>query len=70
MSTCLFNDGKLNLSYQLFPSWHGDWNGSRPSISGLRDELPSLMSKTELDSLLNLIQRPDVSEVFLGVAVR
>ncbi|KAH0834794.1 hypothetical protein J3R83DRAFT_10395 [Lanmaoa asiatica] len=54
------------LMHALFPSWKGDWNGSRPSISGLRDELPCLMSKAELDSLLNLVQRPDSH--FLKVA--
>ncbi|KAG8216417.1 hypothetical protein J3R82DRAFT_6522 [Butyriboletus roseoflavus] len=54
------------LMHALFPSWKGDWNGSRPSISGLRDELSCLMSKAELDSLLNLIQRPDSH--FLKVA--
>ncbi|KAF8434553.1 hypothetical protein L210DRAFT_3649054 [Boletus edulis BED1] len=47
------------LMHALFPSWKGNWNGSRPTISGLRDELPCLMSEPELDSLLNLIQRPD-----------
>ncbi|KAG9311773.1 hypothetical protein JVU11DRAFT_8016 [Chiua virens] len=47
------------LMHALFPSWKGDWISSRPSISGMRDESSSLMSKTELDSLLNLIQRPD-----------
>lgn len=63
MSALSENDKKLNSSYQLFPSWKGDWNGSRPSISGLRDELPCLMSKAELDSLLNLIRWPDVSYI-------
>ena len=61
--TLLENSVKINSSYQLFPSWKGDWNGSRPSISGLQDEPPCLLSKLELDSLLNLIQRPDVNQV-------
>ncbi|KIJ07291.1 hypothetical protein PAXINDRAFT_90663, partial [Paxillus involutus ATCC 200175] len=56
----------------LFPSWKGNFDGSRPTLSGLRNEQLSiplrvgLMSNAELDSLVRLIQSPDSH--FLKVA--
>ena len=50
---------------QLFPSWQGAFDGSRPSLSGLSNEhviatlQHGLISETDLKSLLHLIRSPD-----------
>ncbi|KAF9226306.1 hypothetical protein BS17DRAFT_765324 [Gyrodon lividus] len=60
------------LMRALFPSWKGNFDGSRPYRSELRNELLSttlnagLMSHAELDSLVRLIRSPDSH--FLKVA--
>ncbi len=51
---------------KLFPSWQGNFDGSRPSLAGLGNEhvistlQRGLISETELNSLLHLIKSPDV----------
>lgn len=51
---------------KLFPSWQGNFDGSRPSLAGLGNEhvistlQRGLVSETELNSLLHLIKSPDV----------
>lgn len=51
---------------KLFPSWQGNFDGSRPSLVGLGNEhvistlQRGLISETELNSLLHLIKAPDV----------
>lgn len=53
---------------QLFPSWQGNFDGSRPSLAGLSNEnvistlQRGLISETELNSLLHLIKSPDVRQ--------
>ncbi|KAI0711264.1 hypothetical protein C8Q76DRAFT_735768 [Earliella scabrosa] len=53
------------LMRALFPSWQGNFDGSRPSLAGLGNEhvistlQRGLMSETELNSLLHLIKSPD-----------
>ncbi|KIJ63146.1 hypothetical protein HYDPIDRAFT_113724 [Hydnomerulius pinastri MD-312] len=60
------------LMRALFPSWKGNFDGSRPSLTGLRNEELSptlksgLMTNAELDSLMRLIRSPDSH--FLKVA--
>ena len=50
----------------MFPSWQGNFDGSRPSLAGLGNEhvistlQRGLISETELNSLLHLIKSPDV----------
>ena len=52
--------------WQLFPSWRGHFDGSRPSLAGLDNEEvistleTGLISDQELTSLLHLIRSPDV----------
>lgn len=49
----------------LFPSWQGNFDNSRPSLSGLDNERVistlqrGLISEAELNSLLHLIRSPD-----------
>ena len=56
----------LPLISQLFPSWKGAFDGSRPSLSGLGPEhlavalTTGLTTNAELDALMYLIQSPDV----------
>lgn len=51
---------------QLFPSWQGNFEGTRPSLTGLSNEhvittlQQGLISDVELKSLLHLIRSPDV----------
>ena len=51
---------------QLFPSWQGKFDGSRPSLAGLPNETvvatlqAGLMTEGELSALLHLIRSPDV----------
>ncbi|KAL1943938.1 hypothetical protein VTO73DRAFT_3756 [Trametes versicolor] len=53
------------LMRALFPSWQGNFDGSRPSLAGLSNEnvistlQRGLISETELNSLLHLIKSPD-----------
>ncbi|KAH9941316.1 uncharacterized protein BXZ73DRAFT_88457 [Epithele typhae] len=53
------------LMRALFPSWQGNFDGSRPSLAGLSNEhvistlQRGLVSETELNSLLHLIKAPD-----------
>ncbi|EJF63755.1 hypothetical protein DICSQDRAFT_101752 [Dichomitus squalens LYAD-421 SS1] len=53
------------LMRALFPSWQGNFDGSRPSLAGLGNEhvistlQRGLISETELTSLLHLIKSPD-----------
>ncbi|CCM05864.1 uncharacterized protein FIBRA_08100 [Fibroporia radiculosa] len=53
------------LMRALFPSWQGNFEGSRPSLSGLDNERVistlqrGLLSEVELNSLLHLIRSPD-----------
>lgn len=56
------------LSKKLFPSWQGNFDNSRPSLSGLDNERVistlqrGLISEAELNSLLHLIRSPDVRD--------
>ena len=51
---------------QLFPSWQGKFDGSRPSLAGLPNETvvttlqAGLVTEGELSALLHLIRSPDV----------
>lgn len=51
---------------QLFPSWQGGFDGSRPSLAGLDNEAviraleTGLMTQHEVASLMNLIKSPEV----------
>ncbi|KZT10477.1 uncharacterized protein LAESUDRAFT_644997 [Laetiporus sulphureus 93-53] len=53
------------LMRALFPSWQGNFDGSRPSLSGLDNERVistlqrGLLSEADLNSLLHLIRSPD-----------
>ncbi|KAI0635245.1 hypothetical protein C8Q77DRAFT_1054363 [Trametes polyzona] len=53
------------LMRALFPSWQGNFDGSRPSLAGLSNETVistlqrGLLSETELNALLHLIKSPD-----------
>ncbi|KAI8986901.1 hypothetical protein BD414DRAFT_487416 [Trametes punicea] len=53
------------LMRALFPSWQGNFDGSRPSLAGLSNESVistlqrGLVSEAELNSLLHLIKSPD-----------
>ncbi|KAH9831159.1 uncharacterized protein C8Q71DRAFT_861894 [Rhodofomes roseus] len=53
------------LMKALFPSWQGNFDGCRPSLSGLDNERVistlqrGLISEAELNSLLHLIRSPD-----------
>ncbi|KAI0372029.1 hypothetical protein BV20DRAFT_940669 [Pilatotrama ljubarskyi] len=53
------------LMRALFPSWQGNFEGSRPSLAGLSNEMVistlqrGLISEAELNSLLHLIKSPD-----------
>ncbi|KAI0764886.1 hypothetical protein C8Q74DRAFT_1006674 [Fomes fomentarius] len=53
------------LMRALFPSWQGNFDGSRPSLAGLGNEhvistlQRGLISEAELNSLLHLIKSPD-----------
>ncbi|PCH45064.1 hypothetical protein WOLCODRAFT_133474 [Wolfiporia cocos MD-104 SS10] len=53
------------LMRALFPSWQGNFDGSRPSLSGLDNERVistlqrGLLSEVELNCLLHLIRAPD-----------
>ncbi|OSX63296.1 hypothetical protein POSPLADRAFT_1073992 [Postia placenta MAD-698-R-SB12] len=53
------------LMRALFPSWQGNFDNSRPSLSGLDNERVistlqrGLISEAELNSLLHLIRSPD-----------
>lgn len=55
------------LMKALFPSWHGPFDGCRPSLAGLSNEQVvsalehGLVSGPELKALLHLIRSPDVS---------
>ncbi len=55
------------VTCQLFPSWQGNFDGSRPSLTRLDNEFViaalqhGLISEPELKSLLHLIRSPDVS---------
>ena len=57
------------MSFQLFPSWQGTFDGSCPSLSGLSNEhviaalQHGLISETDLKSLLHLIRSPDVGSL-------
>ncbi|KAH7909874.1 hypothetical protein BJ138DRAFT_1102315 [Hygrophoropsis aurantiaca] len=57
--------GQEELMRALFPTWKGRFEGSRPAVNGLsREQLieafqASLMTETELASLLHLIRSPD-----------
>lgn len=54
------------MIFQLFPSWQGGFDGSRPSLHGLPNERviaaleAGLITETELNALLHLIRSPDV----------
>jgi len=56
----------LRFISQLFPSWKGAFDGSRPSLLGLGPEhlavalTTGLTTNAELDALMYLIQSPDV----------
>ena len=51
---------------QLFPTWQGNFDGSRPSLAGLSNEhviatlQRGILSEAELNALLTLIRSPDV----------
>ncbi|KAI0646377.1 hypothetical protein C8Q79DRAFT_962291 [Trametes meyenii] len=53
------------LMRALFPSWQGNFDGSRPSLAGLGNEnvistlQRGLMSEAEINALLHLIKSPD-----------
>ncbi|EPQ53578.1 hypothetical protein GLOTRDRAFT_139764 [Gloeophyllum trabeum ATCC 11539] len=53
------------LMKALFPSWQGAFDGSRPSLAGLTNDVVistlgcGLMSESELNALLHLIRSPD-----------
>lgn len=61
------------VAYQLFPSWQGNFDGSRPSLTRLDNEFViaalqhGLISEPELKSLLHLIRSPDVSLDINGI---
>ena len=63
----------LNILHQLFPSWQGTFDGSRPSLAGLSNEnvistlQRGLLSETELNALLHLIKSPDVRDYTRGI---
>ncbi|TFK49461.1 hypothetical protein OE88DRAFT_1663051 [Heliocybe sulcata] len=53
------------LMKALFPSWQGAFDGSRPSLAGLTNDVvistlgSGLLSEAELNALLHLIRSPD-----------
>ncbi|KAI0938770.1 hypothetical protein AcV5_000379 [Taiwanofungus camphoratus] len=57
--------GQEELMRALFPSWQGNFDGSRPSLAGLSNEhvistlQRGLLSEAELSSLMHLIRSPD-----------
>ena len=59
---------------QLFPSWQGNFDGSRPSLTRLDNERViatlqhGLISEPELKSLLHLIRSPDVSATIIDIS--
>jgi hypothetical protein len=61
-----FSQAQEVLFLQLFPSWQGNFDGSRPSLAGLDNECviatleAGLISEAELGALLHLIRSPDV----------
>jgi hypothetical protein len=57
---------KSDNIWQLFPTWKGGFEGSRPSLTGLRNDQvrgvleTGIMTDGELKALLHLVQSPDV----------
>ncbi len=52
---------------QIFPSWSGQFMGSKPSVVGMSNNQISvalragLLSPQEIEDILNLVRNPDVS---------